>query len=174
LVGLTLAASVGAMVVLNTGARIGVGPLIFGFADGYDGAAFRMTQSAAPSSEALARAEVKARRAQALSPYDNTARLRLAYIDTLRHGALFPKGVALYIQSYELLPYDQDVAAWRIRFGLEHWASLSPEARIALHEEVMTFAKVGSRDPDLRTLLASIRDPSGRLAAALWLPTLAL
>jgi hypothetical protein len=108
----------------------------------------------------------------ALSPYDNEARLRLVYIDALRHPPVSSIGVARLAESYSLIPYDYTVAAWRIRFGLEHWAALTPELRAAIYEEAMAFGRVGSQDVNVRPILQSIHDPQGRLAAALWLQLL--
>lgn len=161
-------ASVAGIVALNTGATPGVGALSLGFADGYEARAYELLQDK-PSPEDIDRAALLAEKALAISPYDNTARLRLAYIDSLRDGYAGPRAVRLFVQSYDLLPFDQNVAAWRIRFGLEHWTELSPQARGLVHDEVMMFARVGSIDPPVRKILGSIRNPSGRLAGALWL-----
>jgi len=160
--------SLAALISLNTGASIAIGPLALGSTDGYEQRAFDLL-SGSPSPAEIARAETLAERALAISPYDNTARLRLVYIDRLRHDVITPRGVALFVQSYELLPTDQNVAAWRIRYALEHWTELSPEARTLVQNEAMIFARAGSVDPPVRRILTSIRNPSGALAAALWL-----
>lgn len=161
------------VIVLNTGARLGAGPFVLGFSQGYDEAAYRLLLDA-PTSAEIAVADDKARQALALAPYENTARLRLAYIDVLKHGHLTAAGAKHFALSYDLMPADHNVAAWRIRFGLEHWASLTPEARAAVFGEVRTFARLGSREVNVREILSSIRDPRGRLTAALWLRSLAL
>jgi len=168
LVGL---ASLAALISLNTGASVGIGPFALGSTDGYEKRAYDLLVGS-PSPADIARAEALAEKALSVSPYDNTARLRLVYIDSLRHRAVTPRGVTLFVQSYDLLPTDQNVAAWRIRFALEHWTELSPEARALVRNEAMTFARAGSVDPPVRQILSSIRNPSGRLAAALWLHAL--
>jgi hypothetical protein len=117
----------------------------------------------------MAGAAAQIDRALALSPYDNQARLRLVYIDALRHPPVGPAGVALLEQSYSLMPYDYTVAAWRIRFCLEHWAALSPALRDDVYQEATAFARSNSQQVSVIPILQSIHDPQGRLAAALWL-----
>ena len=164
-------ASLTALIALNTGAAAGLGPFTLGSTDGYEKQAHALLLGT-PTPADLDRAEALARKTLAISPYANTARLRLAYVDSLRHGAMTPEGVRLFVQSYELLPTDQNVAAWRIRFGLEHWAQLTPQARAVVQNEAMAFARARSANPPVRQILGSIRNPNGRLAAALWLRTL--
>jgi len=164
----TAVASLVGLISVNTGASVGTGPFAVGSTDGYENRAYNLLVDS-PSPAAIDEAEVLAKKALAVSPYDNTARLRLVYIASLRQGALSPRAVELFVQSYDLLPTDQNVAAWRIRFALEHWTELSPQARALVHDEVVTFADAGSVDPPVRQILGSIRNPSGRLAAALWL-----
>lgn len=166
--GATAGASLLGLVSLNTGAAVVAGPLALGLTGGVDEAAY---QALSPPAR-LDVAERKARQALALSPYQNNARLRLAYIETVRHGHVTPAASALIDESYDLLPVDADVAAWRIRFALEHWSEVSVRTRQAVHAEVEVFARVGSSDTDVRPILRSISNPSGRVAAALWLNTL--
>lgn len=143
-----------------------------GFAETYDKRAYALlTGPASPA--ALDSAASEASKALALSPYSNSARLRLTYIDTVRRGSLGPVGTAHLAKSYDLVPLDHTVAAWRVRFALEHWKELPPEARTAVETEARAFARTGSQDADVRAALGSIRSPEGRLAAALWLKTLA-
>jgi hypothetical protein len=151
------------LISLNTGAALPL-PVPLGLTSGVDEAAFR---ALAPPAD-LPRAETKAHLAIRLSPYQNNARLRLAYIDTLKAGRLSTTGEAEFRRSYDLLPIDADVAAWRIRFGLEHWQELTPASREAVYREAMAFSKVGSHDVNVPAILDSISNPSGRLAAALW------
>lgn len=160
--------SLGGLVVLNTGATVGAPPFAIGLSQGHDEAAYRRLLGM-PSAADLNWASSKARQALAVAPYENGPRLRLAYIETLRHGRLTPAGVQLFTQSYDLLPLDPNVAAWRIGFGLENWESLTPEARRAVYEEARAFYQLRSRDVDVRRVLNSVHNPSGRLAAALWL-----
>jgi hypothetical protein len=152
-----------------------VGPLmwtpVMGLATSHDAISFRMLEGAStPATQAAATAQIE--RALALSPYDNQARLRLVYIDARRHPHISPAGVARFEESYSLMPYDYSVAAWRIRFGLEHWASLTPQLRSEIFTEAMAFGRAHSQDVEVRRILQSIHDPQGRLAAALWLPLL--
>jgi hypothetical protein len=163
----TALASLLGLVAFHTGATIGAPPVVLGFAQGYETAAYERLL-AKPTAKDLATAEAKARQALALAPYGNTARLRLAYIDTLQHGRLSTEGARLFAQSYDLVPLDPDIATWRVTFGLEHWAELSPQARQAIQHEFTTFARFNSRDADMSGVLNRVTNPSGRLAVALW------
>lgn len=158
----------GGLVVLNTGATVGARPFVLGLSQGHDEAAYRRLL-AAPSAADLDWAEAKSREALAVAPYENNPRLRLAYIDARRHGRLTQAGVQFFVQSYELLPLDPNVGAWRIAFGLEHWEDLTPDARRAVYEEARAFYRLRARDVGVERVLRSVRNPSGRLAAALWL-----
>jgi len=122
--------------------------------------------------EDLLRAEREAEAALALSPYNNLTRLRLAYIEAERLGRLGPQGLTHLSRSYDLVPLDASAAPWRVRLALEHWGQLTPDIRMAVYREAMAFGRSGSREADVRPVLASIRNPEGRLAAALWLRAL--
>jgi hypothetical protein len=169
--GLTAVAGAGALVALSSPGEVLIGPIAVGLSGGFDEQAFRrLTASRSPA--ALDRASVEVTRALALSPYDNSARLRLTYIDTMRRGGLRTEGVVQLSKSYDLIPYDHTVAAWRVRFALEHWDALSPPEREAVRAEAMAFAKANSQSGEFRNVLQSVRNPSGRLAATLWLRAL--
>jgi hypothetical protein len=159
------AASLAGLISLNTGAALVAQPLVLGLTPGVDEAAFR----ALSPPEDLVRAETKARQALALSPYQNNARLRLAYIQYRRDGRLNAAGAAEFARTYELVPVDAEVAAWRLRFGLEHWQDITPASRMAVEREARAFIAAGSNDVSARRILEAVRNPSGRLAAALWL-----
>ena len=148
-----------------------MGSTLLGFATGHDQRAFDLLAHR-PTPAGLAKAGAESEMALALSPYDNAARMRLLFADTTRHGRLTPAGLALFARSYDLIPYDYTVAAWRIGFGLEHWATLTPDLRSAVFAEALAFGRAGSQDVNVRAVLSNVRDPQGRLAAALWLQTL--
>lgn len=148
------------------------GTRLLGFAEAHDKRAYGLL-IASSTPVARSRAVAEAKLALALSPYSNSARLRIAYVDTISRGSLGPVGLGHLARSYDLLPYDHTVAAWRVRFALEHWDVLTPDLRAAVHTEAMAFARAGSQDANVRAVLPSIRNPSGRLAAALWLRELA-
>jgi len=172
-VATTLAAFAFLLCAAELAARLGqVGPLMWtplaGVAASHDEISFRILKQAS-TPEATSAARVEINRALALSPYDNQARLRLVYLDALHHRPLSPAGVELFEQSYSLLPFDYTVAAWRIRFGLEHWEALSPTLRDEIYQEAMAFARSNSQEVNIVPVLKSIDDPQGRLAAALWL-----
>jgi hypothetical protein len=105
-------------------------------------------------------------RAVALAPYDSSARLRVAYIDSL-DGTLDDEGVSALALSYQLLPFDQYVATWRIGFALNHWGDLSPDIRRAVEAETFAFAQTGRRR-ELLTVLATVNSPIGVVPAAFW------
>ncbi len=117
-----------------------------------------------PPDLAGARAATEAALRQA--PYDPSAWLRLAYMDSL-DGELGAEGVEALARSYALLPYDQYVAFWRIRFALENWPALTPDLREAVRAETFAFGRT-YRYLQLRNSLRSVENPAGRLAAVLW------
>ena len=107
------------------------------------------------------------RSALAQSPYDPSAWLRLAYIDAAEDGALDEAGVEALRRSYELLPFDQYVAIWRVRFALEHWDRLPADLRPRVKAEALAFTRT-SRYREMQTTLREVSNPVGRLPAALW------
>ena len=107
-----------------------------------------------------------AARASALAPYDSSARLRLAYIDAL-DGDLGPEGLKALELSYELLPFDHYVAAWRVRFALDHWGQLTPSLRARVESEAFAFART-SRRTEMISALSSVRSPIGIAPATFW------
>jgi hypothetical protein len=119
-----------------------------------------------PSAGARAEAERLDRAALRQSPYDNSARLRLVYAEMTPTGQLGALGAARIGESYELLPIDYPVAAWRIQFSLEHWDELPPETRAAVRHEVLIFSKLPTRNVDVSKLLSSVKNPAGAAAAA--------
>ena len=114
----------------------------------------------------LAKGGPAAQRASAMTPYDSSARLRLAYIDAL-DGDLSPEGVRALELSYELLPFDHYVAAWRVRFALDHWDRLSPAVRSRVESEAFAFART-TRRAEMVTALSEVRSPVGVVPATFW------
>lgn len=167
---ITIVLSVFGLISLNSGAAISMGGLVFGSSQGLDQSAFARLKANATRSD-LDEAARRARMALQLSPYLANSRLRLVYIDA-QAGRLSPAGLAEFSRTYDLIPRDPAVAAWRIQFGLEHWTQLNPATRRAVYEEVMAFGRLPSEDVPVRRILGSIHDPSGSLAAALWLRAL--
>jgi len=165
-----LAAATGAagLINLNTGAPVGAGPVTIGFAEGYDAAAMTRLNAVQDRGE-LDSVERKAREALYVAPYATAARLRLAHVDLLRNGRLTQNGLREFERSYDLVPIDPDVGAWRIRFGLETWSMQSPRARQAVYAEAEALRPLHSHENDVDAALRSIQDPAGRLSAALWL-----
>jgi hypothetical protein len=165
---LAAASSLAGLFVLNTGVGAGAPPLGFAFSNGYDDTAYRRMSGRPTPADLSAAAQLSAR-AVALSPYASAPRLRLAYIDSLQHGRLTETGVRQFSRSYDLTAIDPDVAAWRIRFGLEHWDTLPGDTRLAVAAEAEAFAKLRGSPVNVAAVLSSVRDPSGRLAAAYWM-----
>lgn len=170
LAGVTFALSLAALAAL-----IGqTGPLMagagLGFSQSHDQRAFALLSTSAAMDRL--RAEAEERRALALSPYQNTARLRLAYAYAASGPPVDAQAIGELATSYDLVQYDYTVASWRIAFGLENWGRLPPDLRRSVYAEAMAFGRAHSRDVDVQRVLQSIRDPQGRLAAALWLHAL--
>lgn len=163
----TALASTWALVALNTG---GEAPPMR-IAAGYDRKAEPLLDG-----EALLRQTNRAeaarlsRAAIAQFPYDTSAWLRLAYVDSLDHGGLTPAGVALLKRSYDLVAVDPEVGLWRIRFALENSQALSPDLRASVRKEASALWK-NNRGP-LHEMAPAIINPAGRLSLALWLQRL--
>ena len=149
------------------------GWILVPLADVHDRRAYELLdRSMAPA--ALDQAEAEVKRALALAPYSNTARLRLAYIDSIRHhGVLTDAGRADLARSYDLVALDHTVAAWRVKFALDHWRELSPDLREQVYQETMAFGRLGSQDADVNASLKAVQSPEGRVAAGLWSQALA-
>lgn len=105
-------------------------------------------------------------RGLAQAPYDSRMRLRLAYIDSL-DGELGPEGLAALDMSYQLLPFDQYVSTWRVRFALNHWGALTPELRAKTEAEAFAFAATPRRR-EMLSALQSVTSPTGVVPAAFW------
>lgn len=149
------------------GQPVPMGPATLRMSTGEDRRA-KLGLDAGVSARDLDRGEADARAALALAPHNNTARLRLAWIDRQRHGRLSPAGVKLVTQSYDLAPYDIAVAQWRVPFALENWTALSPSTRANVRVEALAFGGVRSRMANISGSLRTINNPNGRVSAALW------
>lgn len=114
----------------------------------------------------LARATEATERALSQAPYDSRARLRLAFIDSL-DGDLSPEGLAALEMSYQLLPFDQYVSAWRVRFALNHWGVLTPDLRKKVEAEAFAYSATPRRREMIATL-ESVSSPIGVVPAAFW------
>ncbi|WP_309630359.1 hypothetical protein [Brevundimonas sp.] len=140
-----------------------------GLAPVFERRADALAQSAATDETARARAILETRRSLAQAPANPTAWLRLAYLDSVSPGGLSGAGDRALAASYAVAPYGPDVTDWRLAFAFNHWSVLSDESRkAALDEFVVTSAFKSHRD-----LEARVSDPSGRLALALTLDTIA-
>lgn len=170
LAGLTLLASLAALAALLSE----TGPLMalrgVGLAAPHDAKAFDLLSSGRSSLRPEAQQE--ARRALDLSPYDNTARLSLAYAYSLGGPPQEQLAITELAKSYDLMQFDYTAAAWRIQFGLNNWGRLDPDLRGSVYAEAMAFGRAHSRYVDVPRALQAIHDPQGRLAAALWLHAL--
>lgn len=151
-----------------SGAPSRLGPVRLDMAAGEDLQTWRILK-ASPGPAELAQAERHARRALQLAPFNNQARLRLAYISTQRERAFGPQAQKLLATSYVLIPFDLSIAASRTRFALDNWPMLLPEDRLAARKEAFAFNRSGSRTANIRNTLTLVSNPNGRLAAGLWL-----
>lgn len=153
---------------LNRGAAR-VGPvIILQTAIGYD----RVAEAAFldPGGAAGMRvAEEASRNALSISPFDNAARLRLAYIDVSRSGRMTDYAARLLQESYDLVALDERMAKWRVRFALENWESISPQTRRAVQAEAEVLMQPGPTRRLMRMELERVSSPTGRMVAAFWL-----
>jgi hypothetical protein len=115
-------------------------------------------------------AERATRRVLSRSPGLATAWVRLAYIETWRHGRLTPKALEHLETSYEIAPLGPDVSRARTALIFESWAAASPPIRAQALREV---AAIRGRDREAAQKLADdIRNPEGRLAIGMAIATL--
>lgn len=153
--------------LMNGGAvRVG-GAELMPLAAGFDRAAIRLLNPSDRRPD-LAAARAATQRAIALAPYDTSAVLRLAYIDYLAHAQLTPPGLAQLKRSYRIVPLDQSIALWRIRFSLENWASLDAETRTKVRREFEALLSTGRYSTALLNMLSSVRGPQGAFVATFW------
>jgi hypothetical protein len=163
----TAALSVASYVALAKGEAFAAGPVRFALSDGYERAA-GLALTRLPPHLAFNAAEERSRKALELSPYNNTARLRLAYLDWARTGRLTPAGVQALVESYDLAAFDHQTEGWRIRLALENWQLVPEQTRFAVRDEAVAYART-LRRRDVVALLRSTENPSGRVVALLWL-----
>jgi hypothetical protein len=171
LAGLTLGASIVAMIALNAAGEAALGPFsLMRIAAGYDRRAEALlVGDGGLKAEARAKAAWLSRRALAEYPYDTSDWLRLAYVDALGHGSLSPAGVQALKRSYDLVAIDSFVGLWRVRFALENSQALPADVRASVRNEVIALWKNGENLQPLREMARTIRNPAGRLSLALWL-----
>jgi hypothetical protein len=166
----TFLGALAALVALNSGGEARVGPVpLMSLAAGHGRTAERLLAPPAPSEVDRRKAQAFSRAALRQFPYDVSSWLRLAYVDALDHGQLTPDGVALLRRSYDLVPVDIYVGVWRVRFALENSHALPRDLRAMVRNEVETLWQNPRRRAELKEMAATIRDPAGRLSAALWL-----
>jgi len=155
---------------LNDGGEAGVGSASMNIAAGYDRRAERLLRNPAQiDASARAQAERLSRAAIAQYPYDTSAWLRLAYVDSLEHGSLSPAGAGDLKRSYDLVAIDPFVGLWRVRFALENSQALSPEVRASVRNEAFALWRNSQNQPNLRGMLDTLHNPAGRLSLGLWL-----
>jgi hypothetical protein len=106
-----------------------------------------------------------ARKRLALSPTDAGAWVTLAYAARAETGACDQACNGALAQAYRIGPLDPVSFASRTRFGLENWPALTP----AVREMTVRHMRFAWSTPEGRLAIkdmgATVRDPSGRLAA---------
>ena len=157
------------ILAINTAISVGGDRPFLGDSGALDTQAYQVLDVKDRTPEVLDRAEALARRALVLSPYAPLPRLRIAEIEITRHGRLTREAARQYGLTYDLLPLDNNVAAHRIRFGLEHWDYLLTSQQDAVRNEAMTYGDLRSQDVPVRQILGAIGNPAGRTAARYWL-----
>jgi hypothetical protein len=161
--GLTLAA-------LNTGGEVRFAPLpMMTMGAGYARVAERLLATPQPSAPAAVDAERLTREALAQFPHDNSAWLRLAYAEYLQAGRVTPEVVTLFQRSYALVGSDIYTGPWRIGFILENSQAFPRDVRTAARNEFEILWQDPRKRRELKDLAVAVRNPAGRLSAALWL-----
>lgn len=172
---LTAALAVLMLVALNTGGEARLGPVpLMKLAAGYARPAEKLLAAPNPSPQAAAEAARLSRASLAQFPYDNSSWLRLAYADTLTAGRVTPPTVGLLRKSYEIAGVDIYAGVWRISFILENSQSIPRDVRASAKNEFQTLWRDYRKRDDLKQMAVAVRNPAGRLSAALWLSGLKL
>jgi hypothetical protein len=99
-------------------------------------------------------------------PLDSTAWVRLAWIAD-QEGREADMLDALD-RSYVAAPHGPEVTEWRLRFGFDRWARLTPELRRQARVELAVAST--TRPQMIERVREAVRDPSGRMAMALTPP----
>jgi hypothetical protein len=163
----TMLASAAVLAALNGGGAARLGPwTALEIAAGYDRAADSAMATMRP--EGLEEAQRLSQLAIAQNPYDTSAWLRIASADALIHGRLTKTGVTALSRSYDLVGIDPYVATWRTAFALEHWHELPAEVKADTRSEAMAVGRPWTHRKKMLRALASVRNPKGRMTAALW------
>jgi hypothetical protein len=119
-----------------------------------------------PNASAAARQAGALRLVQA-DPTNPQSWTAVAYADWIKSRRLSSTGVEALDHSYMFSFFDRRGAVWRVGFALENWGALTPQLR----QEVIAEARVARNDPvlgpELAKRLGAVRDPAGRLAAAM-------
>lgn len=169
LAGLTVVLALLHLIALTAGGevRIANAPIV-ALAAGYDRKADSLVSSDQSTPTDLAKSERLSRLALGQFPYDTSSWLRVAYIDRSRHGELSPAGVAAIARSYDLIAVDPSLAPWRIRFALENWPKIPNDLRNSVRTEAAALSTDGRGRGKLNAALASLKDPTSAVIAALW------
>lgn len=167
---LTAVLCAGALWALNGGGEAKLGPLsLLKLSAGYARPAEKLLATPAPAPAAVDQASRLSEEALRQFPYDSSSWLRLAYAETLRRGQLTPEGVALVRRSYEIAGVDIYAGVWRIGFVLENSQSIPRDVRASAKNEFQALWRDYHKRDDLKQMAVAVRNPAGRLSAALWL-----
>ncbi|MDB5058409.1 MAG: hypothetical protein JWO59_1881 [Chloroflexi bacterium] len=168
---LTCTTSAFCLEALNASGEARIGSVAFiKIAAGYDRTAERTLQgTSALGPDTRVQAVELSKAAIRLYPYDTSAWLRLAYVDSLTHARLSPEGATYLKRSYDLVAIDPFVGLWRVRFALENAQALNTELRSAVRNEAAALWRNSETQRPLREMATTIRNPAGRLSVGLWL-----
>jgi hypothetical protein len=132
-----------------------------------DKAAAQRAYARLPTDAPAAERQAAALRLIQADPTNPQSWTAVAYADWTKNGRLSSTGVEALDHSYAFSFFDRRNAIWRVGFALENWGDLPPELR----QDVITEARVALNDPvlapELAKRLSAVRDPAGRLAAAM-------
>ena len=105
------------------------------------------------------------RRRLALSPTDPSAWMTLAYAARAEEGRCASTCNAALERAYRSAPLDPVTFAWRARFSLENWPTLTPGVRDLTIAHMRRAWSTPEGRLAIRDMGLTVRDPSGRLAA---------
>lgn len=159
-----------ALAAINGGgaARVG-GITLLEIAIGYDRAVGQILGKSQQNEADLVAIERGARASLAQYPYNSRAWLRLALVDTSRHGRLTAPGLAALRRSYDLVQLEPNIGPQRVAFGLENWEDLPNDLQIQITNEASDLGANAKMREKLRRTLRRVQSPYGAVLGRVWM-----
>ncbi|MGE4409793.1 MAG: hypothetical protein AB7D33_04385 [Sphingobium sp.] len=107
--------------------------------------ASRMEEGAPERSAMLTSAQADMRKALEQRPGWGEAWVVAANLAELADGSGSQRARAAFSESYRRAPFLRSVGEWRIRYGVAHWDSLTPEQQASVEWETILMARLSRK-----------------------------